>query len=64
VPDPNGWFHARVVVAGSTVSVFVGDATEPSLVVKALNERTKGLVGLWVGNNSGGDFATLSIRRE
>jgi hypothetical protein len=53
-----------VVVAGSTVSVFVGDATEPSLVVKALNERTKGLVGLWVGNNSGGDFATLSIRRE
>jgi hypothetical protein len=64
VPDPNGWFHARVVVAGSTVSVFVGDATEPSLVVKALNERTKGLVGLWVGNNAGGDFANLSIRRE
>jgi hypothetical protein len=32
--------------------------------VKALNERTKGLVGLWVGNNAGGDFANLSIRRE
>jgi hypothetical protein len=64
VPDPNGWFHARVVVAGSTVSVFMGDATAPSLVVKPLTERTNGRVGLWVGNNSGGDFANLSIRRE
>ncbi len=64
VPDPNGWFHARVVVAGAKVSVFVGDATEPSLVVTRLSQRTKGLVGLWVGNNSGGDFANLSIRRE
>jgi hypothetical protein len=64
VPDPNNWFHARVVVASSKVSVFVGDATEPSLVVNRLSERTKGLIGLWVGNNSGGDFANLRIRPE
>jgi hypothetical protein len=64
VPDPNRWFHARVVVAGAKVSVYVGDATESSLVVTRLSERTKGRVGLWVGNNSGGDFANLSIRRE
>jgi len=63
-PDPNGWFHARVVVAGSKVSVFVGDATEPSLVVTPLSQRTKGRVGVWVGNNSGGDFANLRIRSE
>ena len=63
-PDPTGWFHARVVVAASKVSVFVGDATEPSLVVTPLSQRTKGLVGLWVGNNSGGDFANLRIRPE
>jgi hypothetical protein len=64
VPDPNGWFHVRVVVAGSRVMVFVGDATEPSLVVSKLSGRTTGLVGLWVGNNSGGDFANLKIRPE
>ncbi len=64
VPDPNAWFHARVVVAGAKVSVFVGDATEPSFVVIPLSQRTKGLVGLWVGNNSGGDFANLRIRPE
>lgn len=63
-PEPNGWFHARVVVAGSKVSVYVGDATEPSLVVTPLSERTKGMVGFWVGNNSGGDFANLRIRPE
>lgn len=64
VPDPNGWFSVRVVVAGSRVSVFVGEAKEPSLVVQRLSEATKGLVGLWVGNTSGGDFANLRIRPE
>ena len=60
-PDPNGWFHVRVVVASPKVSVFVGDAKEPSLVVDQLSDRKKGLVGLWVGNTSGGDFANVKI---
>ncbi len=63
-PNPTGWFHARVVVDGPTVSVFVDDAKEPSLVVKRLSERTKGLVGLWVGNGSDGDFANFRIQPE
>jgi len=57
----NAWFHVRVVVASPKVSVFVGDAKQPSLVVTQLSDRTKGLVGLWVGNGSGGDFADLKI---
>ena len=61
VPDPNGWFHVRIVVASPKVSVFVGDGTEPSLVVNQLSSRRKGLIGLWVGNTSGGDFANLKI---
>ena len=61
VPDPNAWFHARVVVASPKVSVFINDAKEPSLVVTQLSDRKKGLVGLWVGNTSGGDFANLTI---
>jgi hypothetical protein len=43
------------------VSVFVNDAKEPSLVVEQLSDRKKGLVGLWVGNTSGGDFANFKI---
>jgi hypothetical protein len=61
VPDPNAWFRARVVIANPKASVFVGDAKAPCLVVNLLNDRKKGLVGLWAGNNSGGDFANLTI---
>jgi hypothetical protein len=61
VPDPNGWFHVRVVVASPKVSVFVDDAKEPCLVVDQLSDRKKGLIGLWVGNTSGGDFANLKV---
>ena len=60
-PDPNTWFHVRVVVASPKISVFVGEAKEPSLVVNQLSDRATGLVGLWVGNNSGGDFANFKI---
>src|SRR5712691_11833064 len=61
VPDPNAWFHARVVIANPKVSVFVNDAKDPCLVVNLLNDRKSGRIGLWVGNNSGGDFAHFSI---
>lgn len=61
VPDPDGWFHARIVVAGRKISVFVDDATEPSLVVQELSDRRGGQIGLWVGNGSAGDFANLRV---
>jgi hypothetical protein len=61
VPDPNDWFHARIVVASPKVSVFVANATEPCLTVNQLSDRKNGLVGVWVGNTSGGDFANFKI---
>ena len=61
VPDPNNWFHARVVVASPKISVFVGEGKEPCLTVNQLSDRKKGLVGIWVGNTSGGDFANFTI---
>jgi hypothetical protein len=60
-PDPNDWFHARIVVASPKVSVYVGSATDPCLLVEQLSSRRTGLVGVWVGNMSGGDFANLKI---
>jgi hypothetical protein len=61
VPDPDGWFHAKVVVNNKRVSVFVDNASKPSLEVDKLSNSTKGGLALWVGNNSGGSFANLSI---
>lgn len=59
--DPDDWFHARIQVSGTSISVFVNGASSPSLVVDKLNPRQAGKVGLWVGNGSAGDFSNLSI---
>jgi len=60
VPDPDGWFHVRIVVAAPKVSVFVNEATSPCLVVDQLSDRKRGWLGLWV-DVAGGDFANLQL---
>lgn len=62
-PAPNGndWFHVKIVVSYPQITVFVNGNQEPSLKVEKLNTRSSGKIGLWVGNNSGGDFANLEI---
>lgn len=60
-PNPNGWFHVKIIVDNPHVTVYVNNSTEPCLVVDKLNDRHDGKIGLWVGNNSGGEFANLVI---
>lgn len=60
-PDPNGWFHARIVVAGGKVEIYVNNAAAPSLVVEDLGDAKSGGVALWAGNGSDGAFAGLKI---
>ncbi len=60
-PDPNGWFHARIVLANSRVEVYVNHATTPSLVVDDLGDAKSGGVALWAGNGSDGAYADLVI---
>ena len=60
-PDPNEWFHVRVVVRHPTVQVFVNDATTPALEVEQLSARKTGWVGVWAGNGSGGSFANVRV---
>jgi hypothetical protein len=61
-PDPNGWFHARIVVTDKEVLVYVDKATTPCLKVSRLSPANVGGVALWVGNGSDGEFANLSLR--
>ena len=60
VPDPSGWFHARIEVAKQKVSVWVDDAKEPCLVVDRLASGEKRRVGLWVDSYEG-SFRDLKI---
>jgi hypothetical protein len=59
---PTEWVPLRVVVKGRTVQVFVGAAAKsPALEVRKLGSHDHGAIGLWVGNNSDGDFTNLRI---
>jgi hypothetical protein len=61
---PADWVHLRVVVKGSRVQAFVGSVTTPTLDVRKLGQLQAGMVGLWVGNNSDGDFANLRVAKS
>ena len=61
VPGPDEWFHAKVVVEGKNVKVFVNNATTPSLQATRLTEAQTGKIALWTGNGSNGSFANLVV---
>jgi hypothetical protein len=61
-PDPYEFFKARIVISKPEIRVYLGEDTEPCLVVEELTNRRGGRVGLWMGNGSDGSFAELVIR--
>jgi hypothetical protein len=63
VPDPNNWFHAKIVISHPNVKVYVDGSKIPSLEIKQLSEFKNGKLGLWVGNGSEGWFKNLKITR-
>ena len=60
-PDPASWVRVRLVVTRTQLSVYANGGEEPDLVVTRLGDVKPGPVALWVGNNSRGDFANLTI---
>jgi hypothetical protein len=60
-PDPASWVRLRLVVTRTQVSVYANGRDEPDLVVTRLGDVKPGPVALWVGNNSRGDFANLTV---
>ena len=59
--EPTGWVPLRVAVKGKAIQIYVGGVKTPALEVRKLGTQSGGLVGLWVGNGSDGDFANLRI---
>jgi hypothetical protein len=58
---PTDWVPLRLVVKGQAIQIYVGKVTAPTLEVRKLGKLERGMVGLWTGNNSDGDFANLRI---
>lgn len=61
VPDPNGWFHARIVIDKPLIKVFLNNSTEPCLVVSSLAPTTPGKIGIWTGPLTRGSFTNLVV---
>jgi hypothetical protein len=58
---PAEWVSLRVVAAGAKVQIYAGAVKSPTLEVRKLGSLDRGMIGLWVGNNSDGDFANLRM---
>jgi hypothetical protein len=61
VPDPDGWFHATIVVSEDSVLVYVNKVSEHSLKIKRFRNHTGVKIGLWASALPG-DFANLVIK--
>ncbi|MDN3588215.1 hypothetical protein QWY86_16140 [Pedobacter aquatilis] len=63
--DPTGWFHVKVEVNKDKVKVFINGFKQSCLEVKTLNQFPLGKkIGIWVGNDSNGDFADLKVTQN
>ena len=63
-PGATDWFHGKIVVSGTTITVYVNNSSTPSLVVEKLNDRKTGLIGIWSSPGAlPGDFANLVIKK-
>jgi hypothetical protein len=60
-PDPDEFFHTKIVVDKPKVRVYVNGSEEPSLIVDELSDRTGGKIGLWMDFISDGTFTKLKI---
>ena len=58
-PNPNDWFTMTLIIDKKSVKAFINQDVKPSLVIEKLNVRENGKLGLFVGDNAGGDFETI-----
>ncbi|MEO8209432.1 MAG: hypothetical protein ABI840_02640 [bacterium] len=61
-PDPTDWFKMKLVIDDKIIKAFINDDETPSLVAEKLNDLTSGKIGIFVADNSGGDFEKIKIK--
>ena len=61
-PDPDDWFKMTLIIDGKIIKAFINSNETPSLVVEKLGDRTSGKLGIFVADNSGGDFERIEIK--
>lgn len=64
--EPGRWIKLRLEVAGDKARLFVGDATQPTLIVNDLKRgaNARGGVALWIGPGTIAHFADVRMERR
>ncbi|HEY9004043.1 MAG TPA: hypothetical protein VIM89_21980 [Mucilaginibacter sp.] len=62
-PKPEDWIHTRIVVTKDSIKVYVNGMDKPSLSVRTLQGRSKGMFGLWT-DGTVAEFANLTVTRN
>lgn len=60
-PDPDDWFSMTLVIRDKIIKAYINDNEIPSLTVGKLNDISSGKIGVFVADNSGGDFESIDI---
>jgi hypothetical protein len=63
-PDPDDWFHVKMVITETKVMVYVNGSAKPCLEVNSLSKIKKGRIGLYTADQSGGSFANLVVKSD
>jgi hypothetical protein len=59
--SPTDWIPLHIGVSNRGVFVSVGFVANNTLTARKLGSTDRGQIGLWVGNNSDGDFRDLRV---
>ena len=63
-PNPDGWFTMIVIIDGKNIKAFINDSKKPSLEVEKLSNNQNGKIGIFVGDDSGGDFHKITVSKK
>jgi hypothetical protein len=60
-PSPDDWFSIKIEIEVGKITVYEKGTNVELLSVSRLNQSKSKRIGLWVGNNSKGEFRNLSF---
>lgn len=61
---PGQWTKVKIVVSGVRAQLFVNGADQPCLIVNDLKHgKSRGKIALWLGPDTEGYFANLTVRK-
>lgn len=53
IPDPNDWFHVKIVTEFPAIKVYINQSSTPSISVDQLSKKEDGMIGLWIDGKDG-----------